>query len=199
MALLREDPAGGPGEKAEEKKKEKKEAPLDPRKRRKKAEAAEEKEADGPVEPPGTSCVVLEWTSGVVDDLVADSVAAIVCQCCVGPWALLSTHEPHHHAHNSTEPLNPRETTQQEDAAGLRQGALHTLAAVLRGRYGVESVILKDDSDELRLAVAPGELCVVRSSAAGLSAAGDRFIEVQALIDRLVATHVLTPVLANLL
>jgi hypothetical protein len=74
---------------------------LDPRKRRKKAQ---EKEKEKEAAAPSQECIVIEWSSGTVDDLMADSVAAIACQCCVSPWAILQTHDSQHacaHSHNS--------------------------------------------------------------------------------------------------
>ncbi len=111
------------------------EEPLDPRKRRKKA--AEAKPVAEKKELQDQDCVILEWTSGTVDDLIADSIAAIVCQCCVSPWAVLQ--QPRHaHEHDHEEcghdKLRPEAREMVERALVGHFGAMQVAASTKESR-----------------------------------------------------------------
>ena len=69
----------------------KKEEPLDPRRRRKKKVKTEE-EDDSRLE-----CVVLEWEAGVLNDMIADSIAAVVCHTMTSSASVKATTSTHCH------------------------------------------------------------------------------------------------------
>lgn len=157
-------------------------------------------------------CVVVEWSAGAVDDLVADSVAAAVCQCCVGAWAVLQQprHQHHEHQHQHQQ---QHEKSDAKEKGELREEARSMLAAALQGQFGL--VELKDDA----IAVAG---CKVVLGAKGkqplflfllllfvfadalkgaVRITGDpaRVPAVRAVVDRLAASNLLTGIKANIL
>ena len=64
--------------------------------------------------------------------LIADSLAAIACQCCVGPWALLQSNEPHHH---------------DETRHALSRDAMEAVYHALKGHYGEGDVVREKDGE----------------------------------------------------
>lgn len=127
----------------------KEEKPMDPRLRRRKQKEEVKVEEKSEHE---YDCIVLEWTCGTVDDIIADSIAAIACQCCIGPCkfffvsvcfcfafvgALLQSTEPHSHSDGS-----------HRFAEDALDAVFHTLV----GHYGKEDVVMeKDKSISVRM------------------------------------------------
>jgi cleavage and polyadenylation specificity factor subunit 3 len=196
--------AGGAGAAAQE------ELPADPRRRKKReaelaaaAAAAAASAASAVPEPPG-ECIVVEWTSGIVDDMIADSVAAVACQCCVAPWAVLlqsaeaarehklmhqhqhahgqqHEHQLHHHQHGGKKPVP------------LRHGALELLFHALVGQFGSDRVAKQGDD-----AVVVDGKTVVTVANGSVAFSGETEQAVQSFVKKLLVENILSPVQANM-
>jgi hypothetical protein len=172
-------------------------ATLDPRKRRKKAgaQAASVISAASDQE-----CVVLEWSSGVTDDLIADSVAAIVCQCCVAPWAVLQmprhSHDHHDHSHSEGE--------EKKTERKLRSEAGVMMTRALANHFGEEAVSAKQQGEEGSWEIAVGDARVSLAEQTGKwqvtpGASEALATQVAAVVERLFARGLLTPIRVNIL
>ena len=176
------------------------EATMDPRKRRKKtaggetaARAAAAEQQRGPSEQ---ECVILEWSSGTVDDLIADSVAAIACQCCVAPWAVLQ--QPRH-AHEHAE-----EEAHSHEPRALRPEAGRIVERALAGHFGEAAVSAGGKEGEPLAVTVGGEARVLLWQSSGrweVEAGANEALaaEARAVVERLFARGLLTPIKANIL
>ncbi len=166
----------------------------DPRKRRKKAAVAAAAATPSTASATGAEdqhCVILEWSSGTVDDLIADSVAAVVCQCCVGPWAVLQQPR-HHHQHHEHEDHHQKEA-KAAPSTTMRPDAEQMLLAALAGQF--EGVTAHKEGG-----VAVEGCRVVLGERGGVRITGDssKIPIVKSVVDRLAANNLLTGIKANI-
>jgi hypothetical protein len=171
------------------------EEPADPRKRRKAVTkdpavvAAEGKGADTSMDS-----VIISWTAGVIDDMIADSVAALVCQCSISPFAVLQHTQRHHHHHHDSH--DGAADTAVKD--GPHDQAL-AIFRFLEAQYGDQRVQREGD-----LIVVDGVVLVSRNDAKVWTVTSDDehkplAVQIDKLVQKLLGNSVIAPINANVL
>ncbi len=182
---------------------------ADPRKRRKKTAATAGGDKSAAIAPPGDcECIILEWGGGTCDDLIADSVAAVACQCCVGPWAVLQQpRHSHDHPHSHVSEKDWRKELGEAGKSGhkLRPEAATMIERALAGHFGENAVSSqREEKSGAFVVTVGGDAMVVLAEETGkwevvAGASEARAAQARAVVERLFARGIVTPIKANIL